>query len=222
MQLTNSSPPPGASHTRELESAPTPLGSLLDLLTTSTPHPPRPIFHSSSPPYIIRFVRECDGTLLASTTSELEVTVKNGDWLPFEVALIKRLDPVRQEISKTILTALGSVASDSAHTSIFFGGYQIHLDTMCCFWLGHPETRSNFEELVQRIVASEPPFQNPSLNTIATNTMLHCVATGTLELPHFTYHHLSPDFVTISCHHSVREEASRHLTSQDKRRSARW
>lgn len=222
MQTTNSSSPHGANgHTRELQGAPSSIGSLLELLTTSTPRPPKPSLSSSTPPHILRFLRECDGNLLASTAIELGVKVKNGDWFPFEVALTKRLDPLRQEISKTILSALSSVTSDSAHTSLFHGGYQIHLDTLCCFWLGHPETRSNLEDLVGKIVASAPPFQEERLNTIAAHTLLDCIAVGTLDLPHFTYHHLSPEFVTISCHPSVQEEASRHLTAQDRRRGTR-
>lgn len=222
MQFPNSHSPSGAnSQTRELTGAPSPVSSLLELLTTSAPRPTHHATDASSPPYILRFLRECDGKLVASTATELGVIPSNGDWLPFELSLMKRLSPLRLEISKTILTSLSSVSSDSAQSSLFHGGYQIHLDTMCCFWLGHPETKSNLEELVGKIVASAPPFKEPRLNTIAAHTMLDCIAVGTLDLPHFVYHHLSPDFVTISCHPSVKQEASRHLSSQDRKRSAR-
>jgi hypothetical protein len=222
MQPTNSSPSPSVhSPTRDHERCASSVGSLLELLTEWAPQPHQSVFHSSSPSHIVKFLGESDGHQIASTARELGVAIKNGDWFPFEIALIKRLDPLRHEISKTILTTLSSVSPDSAQSSIFHGGFQIHLDTMCCFWLGHPETASNLEQLLEKIIASAPPFQEEKLNTIATTTMLHCIATGTLALPHFTYHHLSPEFVTMSCHPSVQQEASRYLLSQERKRRTR-
>lgn len=218
MQITSPSPTHANGQTKD------PAGSaltLLEALTTTSIRPPQPEERSTSPHHFMRFLRECDSKLITCAATELSVAIRNGDWLPFERAVIRRLEPLRHDISKTILAALGNVVSDSAHSSIFHGGYQIHLDTMCCFWLGHPETKAHLEELVSQIVSSAPPFQDPQLNTVATHAMVHCIATGTLDLPHFVYSHLSPDFVTIACSAAVRAEASRHLTSQDRTRTAR-
>jgi hypothetical protein len=169
----------------------------------------------------MRFIRGCEATLLRTVAKELNIVVRNGDWEPFEIALTKRLEPVRQEISRTILAALSRVAFDSALSSIFHGGYQVHLDTMSCFWLGHPETRANLEDLVSNIVTTSTVFQNPRLTKAATYTMVDSIVTGTLELPHFQYSHLSPDFITMTCHPLVRSEVARHIASQSRKREAR-
>lgn len=169
----------------------------------------------------MRFIFGCDMNLLGNVAQELGIVVRNGDWQPFEIALTNRLEPVRQEISRTILAALSRVAFDSAHTSILHGGYQVHLDTMSCFWLGHPETKTNLEELVSNIVTRSTVFQDPRLTKAATYTMVDSIVTGTLELPHFQYAHLSPDFITMTCHPSVRSEVSRHIASQSRKREAR-
>lgn len=169
----------------------------------------------------MRFICGCDAKLLSVVAKELNLVVSNGDWQPFEMALTNRLEPVRHEISRTILAVLGRVTFDSAHTSIFHGGYQIHLDTMSCFWLGHPETKGNLENLVSHIVTSATVFQDPRLNQAATYTMVDSIVTGTLVLPHFEYSYLSPDFITMSCHPSVRSEASRHINSLSGKRGAR-
>ena len=152
---------------------------------------------------------------------ELNAVVKGGDWLPFERALTKSLEPLRREISKSILSALTSVSRDSALSSIVFGGYQVHLDTMTSFWLGHPETKTNLETLVRNLVIQSPPFRDERLNSTAAEALVDSISTGNLNLPHFDYKILRPDFVTLTCHASVRMEASRRAALEEKTRGAK-
>ncbi len=221
MQTTNSPSTRVNAQTREVEGTPSPIGSLLDLLTTPTTRPPSFGWDTAAPSHTMRFICGCDEKLLSTVAKELNIVVSHGDWQPFEVALTNRLEPVRHEISKTILAALGRVAFDSAHSSIVHGGYQIHLDTMSCFWLGHPETKANLENLVSHIVTSSTVFQDPTLNKAVTYTMVDSIVTGTLDLPHFEYAHLTPDFITMTCHPSVRSEMSRYITARRKSQETR-
>jgi len=101
------------------------------------------------------------------------------------------------------------------------GGYQIHLDTLTCFWQGHPETKANLKGMIDSLLATIRLFEDGDLNQIAIQTTIHGIATGTLDLAHFTYEHLHPEFVTLSCHPLLRAEAARHRASRQAARGER-
>lgn len=198
-----------------------PLTLLADLLTAPTVSEPRRSDWSWPPRHTARFIGECDQRLLVSAVEELGTNVQGGDWLPFEQALTKRLDLLQNELSKTMLTSLARAPQDSAHISIMHGGYQIHLDTFTCFWQGHPETASNLEEMIGSLCASNTPFTDVELNLLVAKTLRNSIATGTLDLPHFVYEHLHPEFVTLSCHPSLKAEATRRVALQQSHRGRR-
>ena len=158
MPTPDSSPAPAVSALAP-EGHHLPVGSILELLSAPAAGSPPQGERSWPPSHVLQFIRSCDRDLLIAAGRELEAVVKGGDWLPFEAALNRRLEPLRSEISRTIISALISIPRDSALSSIVHGGYQIHLDTMDCFWLGHPTTRTSLETLVINLVKRSAPFR---------------------------------------------------------------
>lgn len=198
-----------------------PVGSILELLTSPAVGSPCQGERSWPPSHVLRFIRACDSNHLIAAGRELDAVVTGGDWLPFERALNAQMDPLRSEISRTIISSLTKVRRDSALSSIIHGGYQIHLDTMDCFWVGHPATRANLETLVSDLVKKAAPFKDAALNQTVAHTLADGISTGTLDLPHLEYDVLKPDFITLTCQPSVRLEAWRRATQEQPSRASR-
>lgn len=152
-------------------------------------------------PLVHQFLNHCGSELLDQSTKELPVSVKNGDWSPYEIALGGRLMGVAINLSRRIVSQLISSTSaptqDDIALNLRWGGFQVHTDTNLCFWIGIPSSRGDFEQMIRESIDTVRPFESEALRQFLANIIQSSVYTGTSFLPGFNYAAITPDFLTL-------------------------